>query len=100
MAGDSKWMGHVTAWRSSGLTYAAYCADKGLSVSTLRYWAKRARSASGAPSEIRVAKVVAALADDDTPVVIEVGNARLAVRRGFDRDVLRDVLATLTSLSA
>ena len=101
MPSDPKWLSYVTAWRASGLTSTAFCAGKGLSVSTLRYWAKRARDAGQAPADVRIAKVVAAApSDEDSAIVLEVGQVRIAVRRGFDREVLRDVLTTLASLSS
>ena len=34
------WMGHVLAWRDSGLKRADYCARHGLKPTTLAYWAK------------------------------------------------------------
>lgn len=35
------WRAHVSGWRRSGQTQAAYCAGEGLCVSTLGYWIKR-----------------------------------------------------------
>ena len=88
----------MAAWRSSGLSAARFCADKDFSEGTLRYWASRLRSAEPAsPPDVRIAKVVrpSTTVEADTPVVLEVGGVRIALRRGFDRDVLRDVLAAL-----
>jgi hypothetical protein len=99
MSTDSKWAARVAAWRASGLSAARFCAGKDFSEGTLRYWASRLRPTEP-PSQpdVRIAKVVrpsAATIEADTPVVLEMGGVRIALRRGFDRDVLRDVLAAL-----
>ena len=36
-----RWRAHVSAWRDSGQTRAAYCAAHGLSVSAFGYWIRR-----------------------------------------------------------
>ena len=47
MATKEQWQGHYEAWRESGLTQKAYCANAGLNydpfVSTLAYYRKRDR---------------------------------------------------------
>ena len=88
-------------WRASGMTAPAFCAGKGYSDSTLRYWASRlgkAKAGAARAPEVRLARVVRAAAAPDvgeTPVVIELGGARLAVRRGVDAGTLRTVLEVL-----
>lgn len=93
MTTESKWAAHVAAWRGSGLSAAAFCANRGITTSSLRHWAKRLRDSSPVP-EVRLARVVAPGASDE-PVVIETRGVRVSVRRGFDRDVLREVLGIL-----
>lgn len=41
------WLGHVRAWRESGLTQRAYCETHGLKLSTLGYWSRRERGTVG-----------------------------------------------------
>lgn len=94
MAIDSKSKSHVRAWRASGLSAAAYAADRGIPASSLRYWARQIKEKVPEP-EVRLARVVAPGASHDEPVLIEAHGVRMAVRRGFDRDVLRDVLGLL-----
>lgn len=43
---EAQWRAHISGWRSSGQSQAAYCAAHGLSVSTLGYWIKRLRDVS------------------------------------------------------
>lgn len=42
------WKDHFVAWRSSGLTQAAYCRQHGLSIASFGYWRRtlEARSAT------------------------------------------------------
>lgn len=37
------WSGHLSGWRSSGLSRREYCAREKLAVSTLGYWQRRLR---------------------------------------------------------
>jgi hypothetical protein len=95
---ESTWAARVEAWRASGETSPVFCKGKGFSPGGLRYWASRLDlGAQGAPGqEVRLARVVRAAAPAaETPIVIEVGNARLGVRRGFDPGALRAVLDLL-----
>jgi transposase len=104
MRTESKWAARVASWRSSGLSAAEFCAGRDYQVSGLRYWASRLRQvqAATAPRDVRIARVVApgAGAEAETPIVLEVAGVRIAVRRGFDREVLRDVIDTLASRAA
>lgn len=106
MTTEEKWSERVTGWRSSGLTAAKFCAGKGFTEGGLRYWASKLKRAQGEAHReglaegIRIARVVRTpmaveVAATETPIVIEVGGARVAVRRGFDGEALRDVLAVL-----
>ncbi len=102
METESTWKSRVAAWRASGMSAAEFCARKEFSVSALRHWAGKLTKIEAERPEVRIAKVVASgsIPDVDTPLVLEVGGIRIAVRRGFDREVLRDVLAVLGSRSA
>jgi hypothetical protein len=98
---ETKWAARVEDWRASGETARAFCEGKDFSRGGLRYWSSRLRKVAPPAArngEVRLARVVrgqAALADAETPVVIEVGRARVGVRRGFDAATLRVVLDVL-----
>ena len=118
---ESKWAGRVAAWRASGQTAPEFCEGKDFKPGGLRYWASQLRKGkdvtptrderaarvpqaaqppavakeAAPPEQVRLARVVRARRPapaPETAVVIEVGATRLAVRRGFDREVLRAVL--------
>lgn len=106
---EQKWRARVEAWRASGLTSKAFCSDKGYTACGLLSWSSRlgrglvrqAGEASmdcrtEAPSgEVRIVKVARPQGTEaavQTPIVIEVGRARVSVSSGFDRETLRQVL--------
>jgi hypothetical protein len=89
----------VQAWRASGLTAEAFCARRGFSAQSLFRWAAAKRSvALTRPTEfVRLEVAATSMA---AGVVIELGAARIRVDRGFDAQLLRDVVAALTTRSA
>jgi hypothetical protein len=97
---ESKWAARVTAWRASGQTAPLFCVGKDFKPGGLRYWASRLRKTEpGAPkAEVRLARVARGPRSREvaeTPILIELGDARLGVRRGFDPGTLRAVLDVL-----
>jgi len=105
MTTEAKWSARVEAWRGSGLSARAFCEGKEYTASGLRYWSSRLGRGQGeretrseaAPREVRIARLVRApvAAEAETPIVIEMGGARVGVRRGFDRGALREILDVL-----
>jgi hypothetical protein len=98
MSTESKWAARVADWRKSGLTATEFCDGKGFSAGGLRYWSSRLRSGK-AGKEVRLARIVPSSDPTvaDTAVLIEAGNVRIGVRRGFDPEVLRAVLLVLSA---
>ena len=105
------WQERITEWKASGLTAERFCQDKEFTTSALRQWVyrfKREAQAALKTSEptVRVARVVrettARMAPTRKatparePLVVEIGDARICVRPGFDRETLRTVIALLT----
>jgi hypothetical protein len=101
---ETKWAGRVSEWRQSGKAAEEFAEGRGFEASTLRFWASRLKKVKaepgGNPPVVRLARVVRRsrlpLVDGaDAGVVVEVGRARVTVRRGFDPSVLREVLDAL-----
>jgi len=97
---ESKWAARVDEWRASGKSAQEFSQGKGFSAGGLRYWASRLGKArqEASTQQARLARVVRSRKPTpaaETPIVIEVGDARLGVRRGFDPGVLRAVLDVL-----
>jgi hypothetical protein len=89
-----EWAERVRAWREGGQDAAAFAAGKGYSAKLLRWWrselARRERRKPG----VKLARVVP-VAPASTSLTVAVGAARIEVRAGFDRGLLRDVLDAL-----
>ena len=86
----------VEAWRASGLTAAAFAARRGFSPKSLFRWAETTDAlAVSKPAEF--VRLEIAPRTVPTGLVVEVGAARVRVGRGFDADLLREVVAALAS---
>jgi hypothetical protein len=104
----------VEAWRTSGLTGAAFCRERNIRAQRLHYWRERLgypikvvgqqgcqATVPSAPSPrtdgfVQVV-VGGASPSTDTYVDIVVGDATIRVRSGFDGGLLRSVVEALTA---
>ena len=104
--GPQEWAAVVAQWEASGQTYASFARQHGVSESALRWWrgelGRRARGGNAirgtAPNErpLAVAKVIReGQAEPAGPISVQVGRAQIWVRRGFDSQLLRDVVRAL-----
>jgi hypothetical protein len=106
-ATEEKWASRIAAWKSSGTSQREFAAEGGYAVTTFRYWSWRLRTkmpakAVATSARISMARVVRlpSKGEADTALVVELeaGSriARVVVRRGFDGELLRDVVSALT----
>jgi hypothetical protein len=107
MTTAEQWQERVDAWRASGQTADTFASGKGFSGKTLRWWScelgRRARQPSksvATAAKPRIARVVRTSAassaiEREGTLHVEVGAARIVVRRGFDAALLRDVIDAL-----
>lgn len=101
------WEERVAEWRSSGLSSTRYCEGKPFTPGGLRHWAYRLRQARPRKpvAMVRIAKVlpraepIAPSAQQQSPeaLFVEVGAVRVAVRPGFDRATLADIVDVLAA---
>jgi len=101
---QTKWAARVSEWRESGKSAGEFAEGRGFEGSTLRYWSSRLKHGTGAVAAetppVRIARVVrrsklAVGAVAEAGIVVEVGAARVTVRRGFDRLLLRELIESL-----
>jgi hypothetical protein len=102
---ETKWTERVRAWRASGRTAREFAEGQEFKPSTLTYWASQLRRSGSAEgggagkraSRVRMVRVVgkASAAPREETVVVAVGTARIVVREGFDRGLLREVVEAL-----
>jgi transposase-like protein len=96
--GPEEWRQIIGRQRPSGLTVAAYCRDLGIKDSAFYAWKRRLRSPaksnrSSAPVFVEV-KPPKTLATGAIEICLP-GERRLLVQRGFDKDLLIDLVRTL-----
>lgn len=98
-ATEARWAARVEAWGNSGESATMFVQGKEFSASALRYWKSRLRRLDRG-NDVRIARVVrtAPATAVDTPIVVELGPARIGVRRGFDAETLRAVVELLGRL--
>ena len=112
MTKEARWGELVRGWRASGQTARAFAMSRGVSDSSLRWWEKQlakrssveappssgahlAKPATRSPSLARVVRPGEAVMDKDAGIELVVGEIVIAVRRGFDRTLLREVVQAL-----
>jgi transposase-like protein len=100
----AQWTELVQDFEASGQSQRAFCAERGIGQSTLRYWRRRLEQRSGqAPVAVRQGArlVPVELVEEHVPlaagsgVTILTGGVRIQVTRHFDAGVLRGVVAAL-----
>jgi hypothetical protein len=106
------WSARVAEWKQSGQTAAAFAADKPYKDTTLVWRAWKLRQSAGAATrfsgtgsrgtkktgtKIALAEVVRRAPDEEATarILVEVVGARIAVTRGFDAALLREVVQAL-----
>ena len=101
---EAKWAERVRAWRESGETAQEFARNHGFAASTLHGWSSRLSQATppdlsqATPAETpRLLRLVPKPpSTTSTPeLVIEVGQARVHVGKGFDAALLSEVVRAL-----
>lgn len=103
MTNQELWAERVAQWQASGLSPARFCEDRDYSQSSLYYWIRKLSEDDEPPSEPQpcfarvVAKNPAPMIDEDkaTPVLVDIGRARITVQPGAPRVLLEMVIDTL-----
>src|SRR6266566_3565116 len=98
---QTKWAARVSEWRQSGKSAEEFAEGRGFEGSTLRYWSSRLKHGTDTVATetppVRMARVVrrsklSSGATAEAGIVMEVGAARVTVRRGFDPLLLRELV--------
>lgn len=83
----------VEGWRASGESQKAYARARGYSPVSLARWAAGTVPAT-TPTFVRLEVAPQPMHRE---LIVEVGGARVRVGRGFDRDLLREVVSALST---
>ena len=103
----NKWRDRVDRQRSGGLSVAEFCHRHGLAQSSFFAWKRKLAVSSVTPVapvapafiEARVVGTGAAVARTDRIQIRLRGGRRLIAGRGFDRDLLAEVVAVVEGLA-
>ncbi len=91
------WEERVQAFLASGLSRRAWCLEQDIPEHQMGYWVRKLRTK---PAEVEskrwVGMQTASLGD--TGISIQIGDVVLAVKQGFDHQVLVDVVRALMTV--
>lgn len=85
-----KWSAKISAWQRSGLSLAAWCRDNSESYQRAIYWRKRLQG-----SAIYNPGRFVELCLPPASISLECNGVMIHVSRGFDADLLADLLSVL-----
>jgi hypothetical protein len=108
---EARWAERVAAWKASGKRADEFAQGQPFKASTLKLWhyefRKRASSSkvpnttsvspatAAPPVVVPMARVVSIAREQDASIVVDVGGARVIVGRGFDVELLCEVVRAL-----
>lgn len=91
----------VNDYRSSGKTAIAWCSEKNIKVSTLRYWLNKLKhEAKGddAGQEIFIEFKQQEFAAKEIPLIVKIGAVSIELYPGFKAETLREAIVAIRSL--
>ena len=93
------WEARVAEFKASGQTTTQWCAANNIKPNKLRYWLRKFKSdeqSSGSSQWLPVE--VDNIHSNGHAVVIKMGKAVVEVKPGYDREMLFDILRTLSAI--
>lgn len=99
----TRWGKLIAQQRESGLPVSAYCRERGVSAASMFAWRRRLSRGAGMFKPVKIVASAACSVRGQSDSVIELrlpGGRHLMVRRGFDRQLLLEVVDALESNSA
>jgi hypothetical protein len=100
--GSEEWRQIIGGQRTSGLTVAAYCRDREITEGSFYTWKRRLRSPATPDRLPKPAFVELTPPSTQALGAIEIclrGERHLLARRGFDRDLLIELVRALESIA-
>src|ERR1035437_10150519 len=95
-ASASEWAERVRAWHESGQSSAEFAQSQDYSEKALRWWSGEFKRRSRPKPTVKMARVVRREELGQVEVTVAVAGASIGVRRGFDAELLRQVVQALT----
>jgi hypothetical protein len=104
MSKETDWPARVEAWRSSGMSAGEFCKGREYSATTLYWWSSQLKRAGARTQRgqrvpmARVERKAERPSANSSPIVVQVGGARVEVTADVDRNTLSVVLEALASV--
>ena len=96
----AEWKKRVAAFKASGQTAKEWSKEKNVKLNRLHYWCRKYKE--DAPSkETKWAPVELGYLDatqTNSNITVKVGKASIEVKPGYDRNLLRDLVNTLSGI--
>jgi hypothetical protein len=95
------WEERVTAFKASGQSVRKWCSEAGLPEHQLRYWLGRILPEVQHAKQVKTSRWVAVDTSEQSissGISLRVGTVVLEVQRGFDQQLLVDVLRSLMNI--
>jgi hypothetical protein len=92
--GLAYWRRHVDQYEASGQTRASYSSAQGIKVHTLDYWRWKLKRQ---PAARRSGWIPVKVIEETSSIDLSIGKVCITVRRGFDRELLGEVLQVLSA---
>ncbi len=95
---EKLWQERISSYQGSGLSIRDWCQEQGLPDHQLRYWLKKSLT-GGNIKPVETSNWIAMGPNDPAPnsgVSLRIGTVTLEVQRGFDPQVLLDVVHSLS----
>ncbi|KGP82726.1 MULTISPECIES: IS66 family insertion sequence element accessory protein TnpA [unclassified Paenibacillus] len=92
----------LEAYKASGLTMVAWCSANQVNVEQLKYWTRKLKKIASSDIVSSARFIPVTVTELNAPLatsslVIHVGPACITLQKGFDRQLLREAVETLTS---
>jgi len=101
----ASWEKRISEQESSGLSRMAWCAQEGISYHKYRYWRERlvgkqpvkATTEQAIPTWLKLSPASKLPVPASDGLVVRIGEATLELQRGFDPELLREIVRALAS---
>lgn len=105
---QAAWEKRISEQKASGLSRMDWCARQGIKYTTYRYWLEQIGKhteknpnvpavVTATPTWLELAPAPAATVLSSGGLVVRIGEAAVELRRGFDAELLREIVRALAS---
>ena len=94
------WQERITLFQESGQSVAKWCSEQDIPEHQLRYWLRKNMAEQNNTAVNTSSRWIALEPSEEsvsTGIMLWIGSLRLEIQRGFDPQVLTEVIRTLTS---